>query len=257
MKLSIVKFLLVFPMFFMCFTSLHAQDPSVQGLILEKSGLARVSNASITNKRTGIVSRSNDFGLFRIPAAIGDTLSVSKTGYMDLLLTLPSYADIVLRLQPLIQLSEVTVQSQSKKQELDELREQYRKKGSYYAGKPPLLAYIFQPLTTLYELIGKTPGQARRFNTYYYRELEQTEIDRRFNVYTIGKLTDLEDSDLKNFMVIYRPDYETLSKWDEYGLINYIKRSVITFNTSGRPKGLLSLPPLPKARDLSEKSLKY
>ena len=58
-------------------------------------------------------------------------------------------------------------------------------------------------------------------------------------------------------MVIYRPGYEMLSAWDEYGLINYVKKSFQTFNNSGRPKGLLSLPSLPKARDLTERNLKY
>ena len=80
---------------------------------------------------------------------------------------------------------------------MDELREQYRKKGSYYAGKPPLLSYIFQPLTALYELVGKTPGQARRFNAYYNTELQQSEIDRRFNSYNIRTITGLEGIDLK------------------------------------------------------------
>ena len=257
MKQFRLKFLFVFPVFFICLLSVHAQDTSVQGLILNKSGSSRVSYATISNSRTGLVYGTNDLGFFRISATIGDTLTVSKSGYMDLQLILPSYADLVLRLQQVIQLSEVIVQGQSKKQELDELKEQYRKKGSYYTGKPPLLAYIFQPLTALYELIGKTPGQARRFNAYYTKEMQQTEIDRRFNNYTIGEIANLEGNDLRNFMFMYRPDFETLSKWDEYGLISYIKKSVITFNSTGRPKGLLSLPPLPKAPDLSEKSLKY
>ena len=243
----------------LCMNCLHlsAQDGAVQGLIMDWSGSSRVSNASITNKNSRQVRLSSDLGLFRISAAIGDTLLISKAGYSDLVLVLPSFEDLVLKMQAIINLSQVTVHGQSKKQELDELREQYRNKGSYYAGKPPLLAYIFQPLTALYELIGKTPGQARRFNAFYMTELQQTEIDRRFNTYTIGSITGLQGNDLKNFMVVYRPGFESLSRWDEYALIIYVKRSLITFNSSGRPKGLLSLPPLPKAPDLSEKTLKY
>ncbi len=252
-----MKFLFALPILCCWFMVLQAQESSVQGLVMERSGTSRLANVSITNKSTGRVTISNELGLFRILASKGDVLNISKPAYTDLTLVLTDLSDLVLRLQPVIELAEVKVEGQSKRQELDELREQYRKKGSYYAGKPPVLAYIFQPLTALYELVGKTPGQARRFNTFYINELQQTEIDRRFNSNTIRNITALEGNDLKNFMVTYRPGYETLSSWDEYALINYIKRSVQTFNKSGRPKGLLSLPALPKAPDLTEKNLKY
>ena len=235
----------------------RAQQSSVQGLIMERSGASRIAGVKILNRKTGISTLSNELGLFRIAASVGDTLSISKSGYSDLSLTLLELSDKVLMLQPVINLSEVKVLGQSKKQEMDEIRDQYRKKGSYYAGKPPLLSYFFRPLTALYELIGKTPGQARRFNAYYTKELQESEIDRRFSAYAITKVTGLEGNDLKNFMILYRPDYQNVSKFDEYAMINYIKKSHQLFNDAGRPKAIRSLPPLPKAPDLSEKNLKY
>ncbi len=234
-----------------------AQQNSVHGLIMERSGASRIAGVNILNKRSGISTFSNELGLFRIAASVGDTLSISKSGYSDLILPLLELSDKVLMLQAVISLSEVKVLGQSKKQELDEVRDQYRKKGSYYAGKPPLLAYFFRPLTALYELIGKTPAQARRFNAYYTKELQESEIDRRFSAYAITKVTGLEGNDLKNFMILYRPDYQNVSKFDEYAMINYIKKSHQLFNDAGRPKAIRSLPPLPKAPDLSEKNLKY
>jgi len=234
-----------------------AQQNSVQGLIMERSGASRIAGVYILNKKTGISTFSNELGLFRISATLGDTISLSKNGYSDLILPLLELSDKVLMLQPVIRLSEVKVLGQSKKQELDEVRDQYRKKGSYYAGKPPFLSYFFMPLTALYELIGKTPGQARRFNAYYTKELQESEIDRRFNSYAITNITGLEGIDLKNFMILYRPDYPTIAKFDEYALINYLKKSLQIFNNAGKPEAIISLPPLPKAPDLSEKKLKY
>jgi len=234
-----------------------AQENSVQGLIMERSGASRIAGVYILNKRTGISTFSNELGLFRISAATGDALSISKSGYSDLILPILELSDKILMLQPVISLSEVKVLGQSKKQELDEVRDQYRKKGSFYAGKPPLLAYFFRPLTALYELIGKTPAQARRFNAYYLRELQESEVDRRFSAYAIKNVTGLEGNDLKNFMILYRPDYQNVAKFDEYSMINYIKKSLQLFNDAGRPKAIRSLPPLPKAPDLSEKNLKY
>ncbi len=256
MTSKLLKFTITF-IFLSISVQVSAQQNSVRGLIMERSGASRIGNVAVWNKRTGQKILSNELGMFQIAAITGDTLLLSKPGYSDLLHLLPSLSDLVLKMQPVIELAEVRVTGQSKQEELQEYRDQYRKKGSYYAGKPPLLAYIFQPVTALYELFGKTPNQARKFNLFYIRELEQTEIDRRFNSFAIAKATGLEGADLKNFMVLYRPGYEILSKMDEYAMINYVKRSLATFNTSGRPKGVLSLPVLPKAPDLTERVIRY
>lgn len=257
MKVFAIIFVIVLTIMCLSVRFAQAQENSVQGLIMEKSFSAKISGVSILNKRSGISTTSNELGLFRIEAIAGDTLNLSKSGYADLIVPLLELSDKVLILQAVIRLSEVRVEAQSKKQELDEVRAQYRKKGSYYAGKPPFLAYFFRPLTALYELIGKTPGQARRFNAYYTRELQESEIDRRFNTFAINKVTGLEGNDLNNFMQSYRPKYQDFATWDEYALINYIKKSLDIFNKAGRPKAIKNLPPLPKAPDLSEKNLKY
>jgi hypothetical protein len=234
-----------------------AQQNSVQGLIMERVGASRISGVYILNKKTGISTYTNELGLFRIQASVGDTLLFSKSGYSELSLPMLELSDKVLMLQPIIALSEVKVVGQTKKQELDEIKDQYRKKGSFYAGKPPLLAYFFRPLTALYELIGKTPAQARRFNSYYIKELQESEIDRKFSAYAIKNVTGLDGTDLKNFMILYRPDYQNVAIFDEYEMINYIRTSLQKFNDSGRPAATKSLPTLPKAPDLSEKTLKY
>jgi len=257
MKALLINFAFALTMIGLPVGFAQAQQSFVQGMVMEKSFSSKISGVLILNKRLGISTSSNEMGLFRIEAIVGDTLNLSKPGYADLTVPLLELSDKVLILQALIQLSEVRVEAQSKKQELDDIKAQYRKKGSYYAGKPPLLAYFFRPLTALYELIGKTPAQARRFNAYYVRELQESEIDRRFNAGIITRITGLGGDDLHNFMILYRPEYLNFATWDEYALINYIKKSMGTFNEAGRPKAIKSLPTLPKAPDLSEKNLKY
>lgn len=238
---------------FVCFSfQANAQRKSIQGVIFEKSSSIRVSKAKITNLTNDLVSQSDGLGVFMISSSIGDSLKISKEGYTDQNIIVSSYQDLIIKLSKPIQLSVVKVVGQSKKQELDEIKKQYRRKGSYYAGKPPLLSYIFTPLTALYELVGKTPGQAKRFNRYYTRELQQSEIDRRFNSYTVKPLTGYEGKDLQNFIETYRPSFEQIATWADYDLVNYIKKSAIAFETAGRPSAP-SLPKLPKAPDLSEK----
>lgn len=233
----------------------NAQESLISGVLFNKSSTQRVSNAIILNRRTQASAMSNNLGLFQIRAAVGDTLRISKSGYIETDITVLPVQDVVIQMQPVIEIDEVTVTGQSKKQEMDEVRNQYRKQGSYHAGKPPLLSFIFNPLTAVYELIGKTPGRARRFNNYYYRELEQLEIDRRFNEAKVKELTNFGGEDLRNFMDTYRPQYQELSRWEEYGLVNYIQTSARAFDAAGRPPAT-DLPPLPKAPDLSDKPLK-
>lgn len=251
MKILFLTFLIA------CFSiQASAQRSVIRGVVFEKGTLNRVSNAKITNSAGQGFAQTDGLGVFSIPAAIGDTIRVAKEGYSDQTAIVSSMNDLVIQLAKPILLSEVKVTGQTKKQELDEVKKQYRKKGSYYSGKPPVLAYIFTPLTALYELVGKTPGQARRFNSYYSREVQQSEIDRRFNAGTIKGLTSYDGKDLNNFLEIYRPAYQDISGWADYDLVNYIRKSALAFESAGRPEAP-SLPKLPKAADLSEKVLKY
>ena len=226
----------------------------IKGAIFEKGTSHRVPQARITNINRQFVSYSDGLGLFAIKASVGDTLRIYKEGFSDLSLIVSSYQDLIVQLPKPIQLDEVKVVGESKKQELDEIKKQYWKNGSYYGGKPPLLSYIFTPITALYELFGKTPGRSRRFNEYYTRELQQTEIDRRFNSSKVKSITNYEGKDLQNFIDAYRPSYDQLSRWGEYDLLNYIRKSAIAFEEAGRPAN--TLPKLPKAPDLSEKVIK-
>lgn len=247
MKLSILASILIFLSF-----HVNAQSRDIKGVIFENNSSMRVSKARISNQTHQQISESDGLGVFSIQASIGDTLKFSKDGFTGQLITVSSYQDLVIKLSRPVQLAEVRVVAESKKQELDEIKKQYRRKGSYYAGKPPLLSYIFMPLTALYELVGKTPAQAKRFNRYYSRELEQSEVDRRFNTNTVKSLTQYEGKDLQNFIETYRPQFDQLSGWADYDLVKYIRKSAIAFENGGRPP-VRDLPKLPKAPDLSEK----
>ncbi|MBC7745168.1 MAG: hypothetical protein H7096_08705 [Flavobacterium sp.] len=238
---------------FLVFTSvqINAQEIYLEGVLFETAFSKRVPGAAINNLTNKAVGRSNGLGVFNILANIGDTLIISKEGYADVTHVVLSKMNIMIYLVRTIRLNEVRVVAQSKKQELDEIKNQYRKKGSYYAGKPPLLSFIFSPITGLYELLGKTPGQARRFNRYYYKELRESEVDRRFNFFTVGPLTNYKGKDLQNFLDTYRPEYDLLSGWNDYDLVNYIKLSIVKFELAGKPAAV-ALPPLQKYLKLGD-----
>ena len=207
--------------------SLKAQQEfMLNGVVFEKGTKDRIALAEITNKRNKYSAGSNDIGLFTIRSVVGDTLVIAKRGFKPVEVVIRDTKDVITYIaRDATTLNEVTVYGQTKKQELDAIKRDYRNKGSFYAGKPPLLSYIFTPLTALYELVGRTPKNARRFNNMYVTELQLSHVDQFFNKTSINKYTGLEGKELENFMVNYRPDYERAKNWTNYDAIKWINDS--------------------------------
>jgi hypothetical protein len=238
-----LRFLYLVCIFQFAVQCLYAQQRTFHGVLYEQGTAQRVGSAIIKNNASGVSVRSNNLGEFIITAAPTDTLLISKPEYVDYKLEASSKKIVLIQLLKIRKLAEVVITGQTKKQEMEEVLQGYRKKGVYYNGKPPLLSYIFKPLTAIYELVGKDPSNARRFNNYYHREIEELEIDRRFNVLLVKRLTGLEGNDLQNFMVSYRPGYAKIITWNEYDLMSYVSKSFKVFNLASRPAPP-ALPPL-------------
>ena len=202
------------------------EEFKLTGVVFEKGTNIRIALAEVTNKRNKYAVGSNDLGLFTIKALIGDTLIFTKRNFSQLMLTVTSSKDVIIDLMRDANiLNEVTVYGQTKKQELAAIQKDFRNKGSFYAGKPPLLSFIFSPLTAFYELFGKTPRNARRFNNLYVSEIQNNQVDQLFNKSTINQNTGLEGKELENFMVNYRPDYNKAKNWNVYDATKWIKDS--------------------------------
>lgn len=225
MKFYSLKILFFCILFFSAGPVVLAQDFVLGGVVFEKGTSNRIAGATVTNKRLGFQVASNDFGMFQIKAGVGDTLLVIKRDFSDAELVVAGSKDVLVYLERGRMLRQVDISGQSKKQELQELKRDYRNKGSFYQGKPPFLAFLFKPLTAVYELIGKTPKNARRFGRYYETELQQTQIDGFFNEFLIQNNTDLKGADLEKFMLDYRPEYEKAKNWTQYDAIKHIRDS--------------------------------
>ncbi|MEO6632220.1 MAG: hypothetical protein ABIN13_10875, partial [Mucilaginibacter sp.] len=129
-----------------------AQEAFVlKGVISRNISVERLAQVLITNLRTKNIMMSDELGWFSISAAIGDTLLFNKTNYTDLKIVVKEKEDIPVYMQPVIVLDQVTINGQSKKQELSDIMKDYRRQGIYYNGKPPVLSFLTSPLTGLYE----------------------------------------------------------------------------------------------------------
>ncbi|WP_285010020.1 hypothetical protein [Pedobacter faecalis] len=231
-------------LFMMTAVSALAQEAFVlKGVIKDQESQGRVSGAQIVNQRTRATVSSDALGLFQIKAVAGDTLLVIKSGFTDFTAAVNSdKTDMIINLSRNQMLKEVTIVGQSRKSELEDVKRDHKRNGSFYEGKPPALSFLFTPLTAIYELLGKTPKNARRFGRYYTNEMEETHVDGLFNESIIQSNTTLRGKDLEQYMFFYRPSYERAKSWTMYDAIKYIKDSSKQYLDS--PTKLDSLPRL-------------
>jgi hypothetical protein len=229
-----LKFLIVCALNLLCFISFAcAQTVSIKGAIYKRISSDKLAQVLITNQKSKTIAVSDDLGGFTINAAVGDTLIFTKRDYTPQKQAATDYG-MVVYMQPEMKLAEVSVVGQTKRQELGSIMNDYRKQGTFYNGKPPALAVLASPLTGIYELFGKTPGRARRFAAFTKREIEATEVDRRYNSNFVMRATGLQDTvAVKKFMEYYRPSFEDLKQWSDYDLIKQIKKSYEYFQKNG------------------------
>src|SRR5690606_11595919 len=171
---------------------------------------------------------------FNVTATVGDTLRVLKSGFNEQNVIISSEEDLVIRLKGITELRAVNVYGTTKEEEMNNALKDYRKQGSFYNGKPPVLAYIFSPLSALHETFGKTGKRVRRFREYVSYEQDELLVDRKFNKTLVSNLTGLKDDDLLNFVLTYRPSYELAKDWNEYDATKYIKKAFVQFEENGR-----------------------
>src|SRR5690606_3719130 len=208
---------------------------SVNGVILNYATEVRIDGAEVINLNTQKVYVSNGLGLFTVLGSVGDTLRVIKTGFNEQNIVISSEDDIIVRLKGITELEAVNVYGTTKEQAMTDAMKDYRKQGSYYNGKPPVLAYIFSPISALHETFGKTGKRAKRFQSYLNYEQDELLIDRKFNKAFVASLTGLEEPELTNFRLAYRPSYETVRYWNEYDARTYVKKAYTQYEKHGIP----------------------
>ncbi|WP_158825360.1 hypothetical protein [Mucilaginibacter lacusdianchii] len=214
---------------------------ALKGVILKERTTTRAAEVRVTNLQNKAIVQSDNLGFFSILANVGDTLLFTKTGYADQKIAITSTQDLIVRMMTNTELGPVVIRGTTKKQEMQETMDIYRSKGIYFNGKPPALAAVASPITGLYELFGKGPGQARRFSNYMQKESKEIEIDKRYNKALVKRITELPDEDVDKFMLAYRPAYDDLKKWTDYDLIVFIKKSAASYKDAKDTPGLQRL----------------
>jgi hypothetical protein len=220
------RFVLVTMLCFCCTMSATAQKLfTVTGVVFRKSTQDRVSQAIINNITRNTVTMSDELGTFRIQAAVGDSLLIKKVDFTTQTLAILNDNLLPVYLQPIMVLEEVKINELSKRQELSNTLDNYKRTGQFYTAHPSVGSVILSPVSGLYSLFGKSASQARRFERYTKEELEQQAISKRYSKELIKKITNMADSEIDAFILAFRPSYENIRIWSDYDIINYIKKS--------------------------------
>lgn len=209
--------------------SIAQESFEIKGIIFRNDNKQRVGEVNISSTKNKNIAVSDDWGTFSINTFIGDTLVFSKAGFQDVVKPVIGKQNLIIYLPNVILLDEVTVKEKSKSAEQKEVLDDFRAKGVFFNGSPPLLFSLFHPLTALHELVSKDAANAKRFSNYIVRENAQSAVDLRFNKNLIAKHTPIKEEDIAEFMYYYRPTPEQVVKWNEYDSIKYIKDSYEKF----------------------------
>jgi len=242
-------FLLIWVCCLLLLTASAQEALTIHGVVSKKLSVERVPQVVIHNLKTNDVMMSDELGWFTVKASVGDTLLFSKDDYTDQKIVILNGNDMPVYMQPVIKLSTVTVKGESTRQELKDVMADYRKQGTFYDGKPPVLSFLSSPLTGLYELFGKTPNNAKRFAAYSKGELEYAEVRRRYTVSLVKRVTNASDSTARQFMKYYTPSYEDLKGWNDYDLMQKVKTTYDYYEENKERLNLqdLNFPALQKA----------
>ena len=220
--------LFVFVISFCCLPCLlfAQQTFTIHGVLFKKSTSERVSQAIITDLKTNVLMMTDELGGFVIKANKGDTLLFTKKDFTPQKIAVTDPHDLIVYMQPVIELSQVTIKAESEKQELNDVVNTYRSKGLYFDGKPPLMLFSpfgGSPLDGLYEMFSKDAKDERRFIKFSKNEMEASQVDSRYNARLVKRVTALPDSEVVKFMQQYTPSYDDIKQWNDYELISHIK----------------------------------
>jgi hypothetical protein len=220
------RFSILFVLFACLSFSASAQQLfTVKGIIFKKNTPITILQATITNLKRKTIAMSDDLGGFSIEAAIGDSLLIRKADYTDQYEVVLSRTQQIIYMQPVIHLNDVVIKDKSRQQELNDVMNDYKKKGQYYTLDPSVMSVLSSPLSGLYELFGKAPAQARRFRQYTKDDQERVAIAKRYNRQLVQQITKISDTEVTDFMLAFTPSYQDILVWSDYDIINYIKKS--------------------------------
>lgn len=243
MKFPSLLFLLV-----VYYSSAFSQK-QVQGFVVDHETKLRLAKVYIYNSSTDDGFFNNTKGEFLVNIKPGDTLFAALEGYaMDTLVYREQKA-LVFQLRSLgVRLKEVSIYGKGKTpQELYNSRlQEYKYKLDRGSSKDLLNIGergVGLGIDAIYNLLSREGKNARQLQKILEKDYKEEVIDYRFRPEYVRTIIDIEEENLYDFMLQYRPTYQFVLTASEYAFIQFIKNSYASYK---RNPAMFRLPKLPK-----------
>lgn len=236
-------------LFFIITSTAFAQQKTVQGIVTDKSSNQRLAKVYIYNTRNDDGLYNNNKGEFSTIAIPGDTLVAALAGYAIDTLVYKGQPALYFQLSPLfIRLHEVKIigAKPTPRERLDKNLKDY--KYALDRGSSKDLLSLNQNgaglgIDAIYNLLSRKGANARHLQKILERDYREELIDYRFRPDYVGKVLNIHDFELTDFMQQYRPTYEFVLSASDYAFIVFLRNSYANYKRNPRA---LRLQPLPK-----------
>lgn len=244
-----MKFVVLTVISFFCCANLFAQAKPIQGFVVDSYSKQRLAKVYIYNPTNDNGVYNNSKGEFLTQAKLGDTIFAALQGYLMDTVIYHGQTTIVFQLKSItIRLREVTVYGKAPTPQ-----EQYAKtlKDYKYAldkgSSKDLLNLgsggVGLGIDAIYNLLSKSGKNARHLQAILERDYKESIIDYRFNRDYVKSILAANDTDVKDFMLQYRPTYQFVLTATDYAFVQFLRSS---FTAYKRNPSMFRLPALPK-----------
>lgn len=244
-----MKFTVLTLLSFFCCANLFAQTKPVQGFVVDSDSKQRLAKVYIYNPNNDNGVYNNAKGEFLTKAKLGDTIFAALQGYLMDTVIFHGQSTIVFQLKSIsIRLRSVTVYGKAPTPQ-----EQYSKTLKEYkyaldkGSSKDLLNLGSQGvglgIDAIYNLLSKSGKNARHLQAILERDYKESIIDYRFNFDYVKSILGTNDTELKDFMLQYRPTYQFVLTATDYAFVQFLRSS---FTAYKRNPAMFRLPSLPK-----------
>ncbi|TKC12725.1 carboxypeptidase-like regulatory domain-containing protein [Pedobacter polaris] len=243
-----MKFSALLLFFIFCCIQLFAQNKPVQGFVIDKDNKLRLAKVYIYNPATDEGLYNNTKGEFTIKAKVGDTLFAALSSYGMDTVVYKGQSAILFQLKSLaINLKEVKIFGKQ-----PTAAEQYAKKLQDYkyaidkGSSKDLLNIgprgVGLGIDAIYNLLSKSGKNARHLQAILEKDYHEAIIDYRFRPDYVRAIVAANDTELKDFMLQYRPTYQFVLTASDYAFVQFVKNSYASYKRNPSAFRLPSLP---------------
>ena len=244
-----MRFSILFFTFSLCCTSLFAQTKAVQGFVVDQESKLRIAKVYIYNPSTDEGVYNNNKGEFTVNAKPGDTLFAALSGYAMDTVVFKAQSALVFQLRSLsIKLKEVKIfgKMPTPAEQYAKTKQEYKYAIDKGSSKDLLnlgLGGVGLGIDAIYNLLSKQGKNARHLQQILERDYNEAIIDYRYRPDYVKMVTQANDTELKDFMLQYRPTYQFVLSASDYSFVQFIKNGYASYK---RNPAAFRLPKLPR-----------